>query len=246
MFDELNEKIFNNLTIFFSGWNEKSNLMIVQSGSVALFCCSVVNGTRHWLVTWVVLHFPDDANFFFHKKYRRSFKTLREGIVHIPEKKRAKNMTWPNKMEWNSFWSSISRNITVFSWNSHISKQSSTSLWVSRVLKYQKVFRGFDNIFHVYLIRGFQKYKQNWILTMAFWVTCKITQPIQPIWQHIFALPKSALKKPPWEFNFFHIFEIPSSSRHEKCCQILQTLFWVFQYSRNSQWQMSKKNVVKC
>ena len=24
---------------------------------------------------------------FFHKKYRRSFKTLREGIVHIPEKK---------------------------------------------------------------------------------------------------------------------------------------------------------------
>ena len=33
----------------------------------------------------------------------------------------------------------------------------------------------------------------------------------------------------------FHIFGIPSLSRHEKCCQILQTLFWVFQYSRNSQ-----------
>ena len=38
-----------------------------------------------------------------------------------------------------------------------------------------------------------------------------------------------------WEFNFFHIFGIPSSSRHEKRCQILQSLFWVFQYSRNSQ-----------
>ena len=37
------------------------------------------------------------------------------------------------------------------------------------------------------------------------------------------------------KFNFFHIFGIPSSSRHEKCWQILQTLFWVFQYSRNSQ-----------
>ena len=32
------------------------------------------------------------------------------------------------------------------------------------------------------------------------------------------------------------IFGIPSSIRHEKCCQILQTLFWVFQCSRNSQW----------
>ena len=35
----------------------------------------------------------------------------------------------------------------------------------------------------------------------------------------------AALKKPPWEFNFFHIFGIPSSSRHEKYCQIFQTLF---------------------
>ena len=70
---------------------------------------------------------------------------------------------------------------------------------------------------------------------MAFWVICKIAQPIQPIWQHIFALPCSALKKPPWEFNFFHIFGIPSSSRHEKLCQMLQTLFWLFQCSRNPQ-----------
>ena len=40
---------------------------------------------------------------------------------------------------------------------------------------------------------------------------------------------------PKKEFNFFHIFEIPSWSRHEKCCQILQTLLWVFQYSRDPQ-----------
>ena len=33
----------------------------------------------------------------------------------------------------------------------------------------------------------------------------------------------------------FHIFGIASSSRHEKCCQIVQTLFRVFQNSRNSQ-----------
>ena len=68
-------------------------------------------------------------------------------------------------------------------------------------------------------MRGFQNYERNLILTMAFWATCKIAH----------------LKKPLWEFNFFYIFGIPSSSRHEKCCQILQTLFWVFQYSRNSQ-----------
>ena len=95
------------------------------------------------------------------------------------------------------------------------------------------MFVTFDNVFHVYLMRGFQKYARNWILTMAFWATCKIAQPIQPIWQHIFALPWSALKKPPWEFNFFHIFGIPSSSRHEKRCQMLQTLFWLFQCSKN-------------
>ena len=36
---------------------------------------------------------------------------------------------------------------------------------------------------------------------------------------------------------FFHIFKIPSSIRHEKCCHILQTLFVYFNTleSRNSQ-----------
>ena len=78
---------------------------------------------------------------------------------------------------------------------------------------------------------------------MAFWATCKIAQPIQPIWQHIFVLPWSALKKPPWEFNFFHNFGIPSSSRHEKRCQMLQTLFWLFQCSKNPRCKVSFWNL---
>ena len=97
------------------------------------------------------------------------------------------------------------------------------ALCVSRVLKYPKKCLEDLAMFFIEFSR--------WL----FWVTCKIEQPIQPIWQQIFALPWSALKKPPWGFNFFHIFGIPWSSRHEKCCQILQTLFWVFLYSRNSQ-----------
>ena len=52
------------------------------------------------------------------------------------------------------------------------------------------------------------------------WIGCPIFQVSQ---------------KPSWEFSYFHISGIPSSSRHEKCCQILQKLFGVFQYSRNSQ-----------
>ena len=67
---------------------------------------------------------------------------------------------------------------------------------------------------------------------MAFWATCKIGQPIQPIWWQSFALSWSALKKPSWGLNFLHIFEIPSSSRHEKRCQMLKRHFGVFEYSR--------------
>ena len=97
----------------------------------------------------------------------------------------------------------------------------------------KSVWRIWQRFFHVYLMRGFQNYERNWILMMAFWATCKIAKPIQPIWQHIFAMPLSALKKPPWEFNFFHIFGIPLSSRHEKCCQMLERLFALCHHSRN-------------
>ena len=77
------------------------------------------------------------------------------------------------------------------------------------------------------------KYARNWNVLEAFWATCKIGQPIQPIWQQFFALPWSALKKPSWELNFLHIFAVPLSSRHEKCCQILERLFVAYHHSRN-------------
>ena len=59
---------------------------------------------------------------------------------------------------------------------------------------------------------------------------------IQPIWQQFIALSWSALKKPSWDLNFLHIFAVPSSSRHEKCCQILERLFVVFHHSKNIPW----------
>ena len=62
-------------------------------------------------------------------------------------------------------------------------------LVATEFLEYWNTQKNIDNIFHVYLMKGFQKYKRNWILTMAFRATCKIAQPIQPIWQHIFAIP---------------------------------------------------------
>ena len=45
--------------------------------------------------------------------------------------------------------------------------------------------------------------------------------------EHSFRI-RFQLKKPSLGFNFLHIFRIPSSSRHEKCCLSLQTLFWDF------------------
>ena len=41
--------------------------------------------------------------------------------------------------------------------------------------------------------------------------------------------------------NWLCYFAGNSSSRHEKRCQILQTLFWVFQYSRNSQCSVASR-----
>ena len=47
------------------------------------------------------------------------------------------------------------------------------------------------------------------------------------------------IKKKHCDFFFFHIFSIQSSSRHEKRCRMLQTLFWLFQCSRNTRWLVS-------
>ena len=100
----------------------------------------------------------------------------------------------------------------------------------------QKVFGGFHNIFHVYLMRGFQKFGRNWILMVAFWEQTKAGQKCAARCGCAILQVSQKGKKPSWEFNFFHIFGILSSSRYEKWCQILHTLFWVLQYFRNSQW----------
>jgi hypothetical protein len=42
-------------------------------------------------------------------------------------------------------------------------------------------------------------------------------------------------KKPPRKKNFLHFFAIPSSSRHEKRCQMSERIFSLFQCSRNIQ-----------
>ena len=63
------------------------------------------------------------------------------------------------------------------------------SLWVSRVHKiHKKVFAGFDNIFHVYLMRRFQKYGRNWMLTVASWGKTKAGQKCANRWAE-FAVP---------------------------------------------------------
>ena len=51
---------------------------------------------------------------------------------------------------------------------------STVGIWGSEMAK--KVFKGFDSIFHVYLIKGLQKYQRNWIPTVAFWATTKISK----------------------------------------------------------------------
>ena len=84
----------------------------------------------------------------------------------------------------------------------------------------------------VYLMRGLHKYARNWNLTVAFWAACKIGQPFQPSGCN-FSFSWFTLKKPSWELNFLHIFAVPLSSRHEKCCQIFEILFAVFHHFWN-------------
>ena len=55
---------------------------------------------------------------------------------------------------------------------------------------------------------------------MAFQIITR--QPIQTIWQHFYPQKANVVIK------FLHSFAIPSSGRHEKCCQILERLFVVF------------------
>ena len=52
----------------------------------------------------------------------------------------------------------------------------------------KKVFVTFDNVFHVYLMREFQKYGRNWILTVAFWGQTKAGQKCAARWAELAVL----------------------------------------------------------
>ena len=52
----------------------------------------------------------------------------------------------------------------------------------------EKVFGGFDNIFYVFLMKGFQKYGRNWILMVAFWGQTKAGQKCAARWAELAVL----------------------------------------------------------
>ena len=60
-------------------------------------------------------------------------------------------------------------------------------------------------------------------------------QVIRPVHVHLKTDKVDLKKRPPWKKIFLHIFSIHSSSRTEKRCQMLQTLFLLFQCSKNPQ-----------
>ena len=61
----------------------------------------------------------------------------------------------------------------------------------------------------------------------------KYFQIIWPVHVHLKTDKVDLKKRPPWKNFFLHFFSINSSSRHEKRCQMLQRLFWLFQCSKN-------------
>ena len=66
-------------------------------------------------------------------------------------------------------------------------------------------------------------YVRNWITMIASWASCKINstaKSMQPIRQHF--LPRLGPKRHVREYNFLHIFEIPSSIRLEKQWEMLK------------------------
>ena len=56
---------------------------------------------------------------------------------------------------------------------------------------------------------------------------------IWPVHVHLKTDKLHLKKKPPWKKKKMRIFSTHSSSRHEKCCQVLQRLFWLCQCSKN-------------
>ena len=83
------------------------------------------------------------------------------------------------------------------------------------------------------LMRGFQKYGRNWIFTVAFWGQTKAVQKCAARWGELavlFCSSKSHLEN---SISFIFL-EFPHQVDMKNVVKSSQTLFWVFQYSRNS------------
>ena len=110
------------------------------------------------------------------------------------------------------------------------------SQWVSKVLKYPK--KGLEDLAMFFMYTWWGNSKNMEAIEFSWWPfegrlrQGKIVLPDGLNWLCYFVGSSKSHHK---IIYFFHIFGIPLLSRHKKHCQILQTLFWVFQYSRNSQ-----------
>ena len=99
------------------------------------------------------------------------------------------------------------------------------------------MFLTFDHIFHVYLMRRFQKYGKNWILTVAFWGQTKAGQKFAARWAELAGNPESHR-----ENSISFIFLEPLHQVDMKNV-VKSSLFGVFQYSRNSHCILSKNTI---
>ena len=91
-----------------------------------------------------------------------------------------------------------------------------------------EVFGGFDNVFHVYLMRGFQKYENGFLSYLQ-----KYSQfsPSGSMFLPCLSLPS----KSHCQNSISSIFlESPHIVDMKNVVKSSQTLFWVFQYSTSS------------
>ena len=109
------------------------------------------------------------------------------------------------------------------------------SQWVSRVLKYPK--KCLEDLTTFFMSTWWGDSKNMEKIKFSRWlfdgrlIQGKNMLPDGLNWLCYFAGSSKSHRENSISFIFFGF---PSPNRHEHCFQILQTLFWVFQYSRNS------------
>ena len=74
----------------------------------------------------------------------------------------------------------------------------------------------------------------------------KYFQIIRPVHVHLKMDKVDLKKRPPWKKIILHIFSIHSSSRTEKRCQMLQTLFLLFPCCKNPRCKLTSENCFCC